>query len=56
MVIGIEPDIIQIIMFSSGSNAFLSIGSPAWHVRRLDLTQENWDELVHPRIGEQKVR
>ena len=64
VVVGIEADIIEIIVFPSGADAFLSIGSaqvrtgdgsrPLRCVRRF-LSQEEGNELVHARIREKQV-
>ena len=56
VVIGIEADIFQIVMFTAGSDAFLSVGSAPWGVGAFDLSEEDRDKLIHTGIGEQEVR
>ena len=53
MVVGIEPDIFQIIEFASGPDAFLGVRGPG--VRGLLIAQKVRNELVHSGVGEEQV-
>ena len=65
VVVGIEADIIEVVVFSAGANAFLRVGGAevgAWQrarplgdIRRL-LAEEKGDELVHAGVREKQVR
>ena len=54
-MIGIEPDVFEIVMFPSSANAFLGVG----HARRLPwrllLSEKDRDELIHARVGEKEI-
>ena len=54
MVIGIESDVLQVVVLASGPDAFLGVRGPG--VGGLLVSQEIGDELVHPGIGEKQVR
>ena len=64
MLIGIKTDIIEIVVFTAGANAFLGIGGsgiargngagPFTEIG-LAFTEKNGDELIHARVGEEKV-
>jgi hypothetical protein len=49
-VIGIEPDIFEVVVFTAGANAFLSVRNPSRHVGALPLAKKNRDELVQPAL------
>ena len=65
VVIGVEADIFEIVMFAAGADAFLGVGGagvaagngagPFVDVRRA-LAQEDGHELVHAGVGEEQVR
>ena len=65
MVVGVEADVFQVVVFAAGADAFLGIGGagiatgdyagPAGDVR-FAFAQEDRDELVHPGVGEEEVR
>ena len=55
VVIGVEPDVIKIVVFAAGTDAFLRVYGTRWLPRRLLLPQENRHELVHARVGEKEV-
>ena len=56
VMIGVESNIIEIVVFAAGSNAFLRIGDAWRHKRRFLLAEKIGHELVHPRIGEKQIR
>ena len=56
VVIGIEADIFQIVVFAAGSDAFLGVGRAPRGVGAFDLSKEDRDKLIHAGIGEQEVR
>ena len=51
VMIGVETDVIEIVVFPAGSNAFLGIGNARREKRWLLLAEKIRHELVHPRIG-----
>ena len=56
MVIRVEPDVFEIVMFSSGADAFLRV-SHAWRFPwRFLLREKNRHELVHAGIREEQIR
>ena len=65
VMVGIEPDILEVVVLSSGTDAFLRIGRTRVRSRDgarkardigLGIAEKNRDELVHPRVGEKQVR
>ena len=50
VVIGILPDVVEIVVLTAGPNALLRVRRPA--VRSRADTEEHVLELVHPRVGE----
>src|SRR5256885_66994 len=56
VVIGVEPDIFEVIVFSAGANAFLCVNHARWFPRRFLLPEKNRHELVHAGIGEEQIR
>ncbi len=56
VVVGVEADVIEVVVFSAGADALLRVGGAAGGVRAFDLAEEDRDELVHARIGEEEVR
>ena len=56
VVVRVQPDIFEIVMLSTGANAFLSVGQARWIPRRFLLSQKNRYELVHAGIREQQIR
>ena len=56
VVISIQPDVFEIVMFTAGANAFLCIGNPRRIPRRLLLAEEDRDELIHPGVREKQIR
>ena len=65
VVIRIQADVIEVVVFASGANALLSVRGtgitagndpgPFGNVGG-PFTKENWHELVHAGVGEQQVR
>src|SRR5204862_829176 len=56
VVIGVESDVFQVVVFSAGPNALLRVSEARGVPRRLLLPEKNRDELVHARIREEQVR
>ena len=56
VVIRVVADIVEIVVLSAGTNAFLRVSSARWIVGSGLGSQEIRDELVHARIGEHQVR
>jgi hypothetical protein len=56
VVIGVEPDVIEIVMLPAGANTLLRVDDARRVPGRFLLPEENRDELVHPGIGEKQVR
>src|SRR5438874_1658828 len=56
VVIGIEPNVFEIVMLATGANAFLRVSHARWLPGRLLLAQKNRHELVHARVGEEQIR
>ena len=64
VVIGVEADVIEVVVFAAGADALLRVGGarrqsgngagPFVHVG-LPLAEEDRDELVHARVGEQEI-
>ena len=64
MVIGIEADIIEIVVFAASADAFLGIGGsgiacgngtgPFTEIG-LACPEKEGDELIHARVGEEEV-
>ena len=55
VVIGIETDIIEVIVLAAGSDAFLSIGNTRRRERRFLLAEKIGHELVHARVRKQQI-
>ena len=65
VVIGVEPDVVQVIVFAAGADAFLGVRGagrqsrngpgPLVHVGLL-LAEKDGDELVHTGVRKQQVR
>src|SRR5204863_9092954 len=56
VVIGVETDIIQVVVFSAGADALLGIRNARRIPDRLLVPEKNRDELVHPGVREEQVR
>ena len=56
VVIGVEPDVVEVVMLASGADAFLGVGGARRIEGRPLLAEENRHELVHARIGEKEIR
>ena len=55
-MIGVEPDVLEIVMFSASADAFLRVNH-AWRFPwRLLKKKKNRHELVHAGIREQQMR
>src|SRR5439155_17429635 len=52
VVICVEADIFEVVMFPSSANALLRVGHAGWLPRGLLLAEKNGHELIHPGVGE----
>ncbi len=55
VVIGVDADIVEVVMFSASADAFLRIGGAAGGVGAVGLAEEDRYKLVHSRVGEEQV-
>jgi len=64
VVIGVQADVIQIVVFATSTDALLGVCGPSIKCRNrtgplgdisFSFAQENWNELIHASIGEQQV-
>ena len=56
VMIGVEPDIFEVVVFAAGANAFLCVGHARRIPGRLLLAEKNGHELVHARVREKQIR
>src|SRR2546429_4580829 len=56
VMIGVEPDIFEVVVFAASANAFLRVRDARRIPRRLLLAEKNGHELVHARVGEKQIR
>src|SRR5207249_1195207 len=56
VVIGVEPDVFEIVMLSAGTNTFLCVGDSGTIPTRFLLAEKNRHELIHAGIGKKQVR
>ena len=56
VVIGIEPDILEVVVLAAGADALLGVGCAGRGVGAGGCAEENRHELVHPRVGKKQVR
>ena len=56
VVIGIEPDVFEIVVLASGTDALLSVCDAPRHIGTLHLAKKDRDELVHARVGKKQIR
>ena len=56
VVVGVEADVFEVVMFAAGADAFLGVGGAARRVGTFGLAEEDGHELVHAGVGEQEVR
>jgi hypothetical protein len=55
VVIGVEPDVIQIVVLAAGADALLRVDDAGRVPARLLLPEKNRDELVHPGVCEKQI-
>ena len=55
VVIGVEPNVFEIVVFAAGPDAFLRVGHARRIPRRLLLFEKDGHELVHARVGEKQI-
>ncbi len=53
VVVGVETDVLQVVVLASGSDAFLGVCGPG--VWGFLVPEKIRDELVHPGVGEEKI-
>jgi hypothetical protein len=56
VVIGVESDIFEVVMFASGADAFLSVSNSRRIPRRFLLAEKDRHELVHAGVREKQIR
>jgi len=56
VMIGVEADVFEVVVFATGTDTFLSISGAAGLVRAVGLAEKNRHKLVHPGIREQQIR
>ena len=55
VVVGVETDIVEVVMLAAGADAFLGVGGAARGVGAVGLAEKDRHELVHTGVGEQQV-
>jgi len=55
VVVGVETDVFEVVVLTARADALLGIGGATRGIRALRLAEEDRDELVHPRVGEEQV-
>src|SRR5260221_14019538 len=56
VVVGVESDVIQVVVFTTCANALLGVDSSRRGKRGFLLGQKGRDGLIHSRIRAQKIR
>ncbi len=56
VVIGVEPDVVEVVMLAPGADAFLGVGGARRSVGGPLLAEEDGHELVHAGVGEEEIR
>ena len=56
VVISVEPDVFEIVVFPPGANAFLRVDNARRLPGRLLLAEKNGHELIHAGVGEKQIR
>ncbi len=56
VVIGVEPDVVEVVVLAAGADAFLGVGRARRLPGRALLAEENGHELVHARVREKQIR
>ena len=56
MVVGVEANVIEIIVLTTCPDTFLRIGRAWWGVGGLVGPEEVGHELIHPGVGEEQAR
>ncbi len=56
VVIGVEADVLEVVMLAAGANAFLRVGHARRIPRGLLLPQKNRHELIHACVREKQIR
>jgi hypothetical protein len=56
MVVGVETNVLQVVVFAASSDAFLRVGGAGRGVGARCGTEEYRYKLVHPRVRKEEVR
>ena len=56
LVVGVEPDVLEVVVLTARTDTLLGVGSAAGGVRAGLLAKEDRHELVHAGVGEQQIR
>ena len=56
VVVGVEPDVFEVVVLASGADAFLGICGARWIEAGSLLAEKDRHELVHAGIGEEEIR
>ena len=56
VMVRVEPDIFEVIVFAAGANALLGVGGASGSVGAFDLAEKDGHELIHAGIGEEQIR
>ena len=55
VVISIEADVFEIVVFPAGPNAFLGVDHAWWIPDRFLVGEKNRDELIHAGVGKKQI-
>ena len=55
-MIRVEADVIEVVVFAAGADAFLRVGGARRFPRRLRLAEKDRHELIHAGVGEKQIR
>ncbi len=55
VVVGVQPDILEVIVLAARANAFLRVGGSGRAVGTFALAKEDRDKLIHARIGKKEI-
>ena len=56
VVIGVESDVVEVVMLAAGADAFLGVGGARWIEAGSLLAEKDRHELVHAGVGEEQIR
>ena len=55
VVIGVEADVLEVVVLAAGADAFLRVGGARGRVGARGLAEEDGHELVHAGVGEEEI-